>query len=579
MSIQSEDIKSVVDTFDYVIVGAGPSAVGILRGLLEEISKTSSTNDRLPFSIAIVERGPGPPHDESTQDPRRWFEAANPSSGSSSKSVTLFPSTITGRVLDIPCGSGLGGTSNVNACICLPPLQQDLESWPEPYKSSLRSSAKYLKNIMERQKIIHHTSMGNTYSPFSQKQSILEFYTTVPTTVKWDQTIAKPVRINYHDALLKPFLKQYPRLEKCLHWFRGYEAQRLLLKDGTTRVIGVECISTSNDHGPVYREIHANRRVVLCAGAIGTPALLLVSDLGDKESLLGVGQNLQDQALLARVFMKSPLGEGEPRSSNGIVALGHLKTSGKDCKRTSNVFQIAITDSVVNASIIPSAVAMALRWKFQNNSLMKLVENVFRCVRAIVHLIIIYTPLGFILHHLTTTTMIFLMHPLSKGSVVISPKEGHTRTTKGPKRLQNMSVQADPNYLVDTRDVESLEKAWDAVEIVAVPSSFEIFPRPIFSTLRPFKSKTFWFEVYCRCFLLPYYHYSGTCAMLSGTEKDDNPDWVVDPCLKLRGHDGVYICDASVFPFMVSNPPALTCAALGYEFSRMIFTEFSNKKR
>eukprot|EP00537_Pseudo-nitzschia_pungens_P017367 CAMPEP_0172402196 /NCGR_PEP_ID=MMETSP1061-20121228/53694_1 /TAXON_ID=37318 /ORGANISM="Pseudo-nitzschia pungens, Strain cf. pungens" /LENGTH=125 /DNA_ID=CAMNT_0013136107 /DNA_START=6 /DNA_END=380 /DNA_ORIENTATION=- len=125
--------------------------------------------------------------------------------------------------------------------------------------------------------------------------------------------------------------------------------------------------------------------------------------------------------------------------------------------------------------------------------------------------------------------------------------------------------------------MKALKKAWDAFEMVTLRSSFELFPSPIFSALQPLQSKKFWFEVYCRYFLLPYYHYSGTCAMLSGSENEDNPDWVVDPYLRLRGHDGLYICDASVFPSMVSNPPALTCAALGYDFSRTISLELSDE--
>ena len=59
MITQSNKAESIVDVFDYVIVGAGPSAIGIIRGLLETVSR----NNNFPsFSIAIVERGYGPPH-------------------------------------------------------------------------------------------------------------------------------------------------------------------------------------------------------------------------------------------------------------------------------------------------------------------------------------------------------------------------------------------------------------------------------------------------------------------------------------------------------------------------------------
>jgi choline dehydrogenase-like flavoprotein len=571
MSADSEKAESVVDVYDYVIVGAGPSAMGILRGLLEQLSDAPSSNDQLKsLSIAVVERGHGPPHDNATYSPHRWFEAANPNANCS-RSVKLFPSIITGRAMDIPVGQGLGGTSNVNACLCLPPLERDLKSWPDPYRASLESNAKYLKRIMEDNEAIQHTSMGNSHNPFSVKNSILSFRTTVPTMSKRDVKANTVVRSNYFDALLDPLLKKHPCLEQYLHWFRGYEVQRLLLKGNSSRVIGIECVSTGDNATSAYREIHANKRVILCAGAIETPALLLVSKLGGKEPLLGVGHHLTDQALLARVYIQPPSLRDDTESPNGIKALGHLTVKTDESQRGCQIFQVAISDSVADASIIPSVFSMALRWKFKRKILSDIVEIVFRCLKAILYLSIRYTPLGFILEKVTTTTMVFLMHPRSRGSVTISPKKNSRPDLGEPERRRHVMIQVDPKYLDDPQDVKDLKDAWDASKRIS--SSFEVFPSLVFSVLKPFRSRDFWFESYCWCFSLPYYHFSGTCAMKTETGNKDNPNWVVDSSLKVRGHDGLYVCDASTFPATISNPPALTCAALGYEFARLIFAQ------
>ncbi|OEU09477.1 FAD/NAD(P)-binding domain-containing protein [Fragilariopsis cylindrus CCMP1102] len=570
----SSTSTSIINTFDYVIVGSGPSAIGILYGLLEGISTTSKDFDSSEesFSIAIIERGSGPPHDGTTHYPHRWYEAATSTSSdnnnsSSKSSVKLYPSKIMGRVMDIPVGQGLGGTSNINACLTLPPLQKDLKTWPEPYRSSLCSNARYIKRIMENNHVIqeytsaveNNSSSSQHYNnnPFSQKKQDtkkVEFYTKVPTLVARDETTGQLVRRNYYDGLLKPLLKKYPHLKKSKS---DYE----------------------------YRELHATRRTILCAGAIETPALLLVSKIGgEKEPLLcgGIGKHLRDQALLARVFLKSPSFQEKvgDQSSNGIVALGHLHNTNANSATSwgdslDSTFQVAVTDSAADAYIIPSVVAMALRWKFQSNILMELVEIIYRCVKTVIHYAIIYTPVGWIIHHLTTTTMIFLMHPRSYGNVTISLKKYHIVPKGEPTRRRDVTIQADPKYLDDPRDVIALKSAWDVCHGLTSASSFEIFPHLLFSLLKPFGNKNFWFESYCRCFLLPYYHFSGTCAMKSRTHegKNENPHWVVDPCLKLRGHNGLYICDASVFPGMISNPPALTCAALGLEFARMILDE------
>ncbi|MGV2922077.1 GMC oxidoreductase, partial [Streptomyces alfalfae] len=50
------------------------------------------------------------------------------------------------------------------------------------------------------------------------------------------------------------------------------------------------------------------------------------------------------------------------------------------------------------------------------------------------------------------------------------------------------------------------------------------------------------------------YHPAGTCKM--GAE--DDPTAVVDPQLRLRGHDGLRIVDASVFPTMPTINPMVT---------------------
>jgi hypothetical protein len=58
--------------FDIVIVGSGPSAMGIILGLLSSVKE----NEVPPFTIAVVERGDGDPA-EQTRSPQRWFAAAH----------------------------------------------------------------------------------------------------------------------------------------------------------------------------------------------------------------------------------------------------------------------------------------------------------------------------------------------------------------------------------------------------------------------------------------------------------------------------------------------------------------------
>jgi choline dehydrogenase-like flavoprotein len=121
-AVSDEDL-----TFDYVVVGAGPSAMGILLGLLSSVKE----NEVPPFTIAVIERGDKDPVEtEQTRSPRRWFAAAH----GKSSSVEILPGNVSGRIIDVPVGKGVGGTSNINACLCIPPARHDFDNWPDPWK-------------------------------------------------------------------------------------------------------------------------------------------------------------------------------------------------------------------------------------------------------------------------------------------------------------------------------------------------------------------------------------------------------------------------------------------------------------
>ncbi|KAL3918702.1 MAG: hypothetical protein SGILL_004111, partial [Bacillariaceae sp.] len=305
--------------------------MGILYGLLEryhpmnETSNTTTsitTTPPLPFSIAIIERGHGPPHsDPLVEQPHRWYEAAHNNTHhqpNNSSTVELHPGEIMGRKLDVPVGKGLGGSSNINACLCMPPLERDMENWPSPWKTGILPAAKHIQDRLNANGALHELKNDDATTADSSSTTNISWCNSVSSLVTVDKETGKFVRSNYYNGLLEPLLARHPELQQCLHWYRGVQAERLLVDDtGARKITGVECRHVRKQKKKNDRDgrtddklfcLHATRRIILCAGAIESPALLLVSGLGDEPPLQhGIGKNLKDQALLAKASLSIPL--------------------------------------------------------------------------------------------------------------------------------------------------------------------------------------------------------------------------------------------------------------------------------
>jgi choline dehydrogenase-like flavoprotein len=537
--------------FDYIIVGAGPSAMGLMYALLQAYQKENATPDP-PFSVCLIERGnvDGQPHDSTTKDPNEWYTAAH---ARNSLSATQIPTTIAGRVMDLPIGKGLGGTSNINACLCTPPLATDFDSWPDEWRKTILPSIHKVQSTLEGNGMIHQgcNKFEHVSFPFKEK-GFLDMTSRVPTLVAKDpNNLNRWVRKNYYDGLVEPLLIKYPSLKESMTILLGAEVQRIVIdKDKTAKGV---VYSTADGH---LHSIGATKEVILSAGAIETPALLLTSGI----NLDGVGKHLKDQVLISRTYF-TKWKQNDTISTNGIAAFGHLR-NGND------IFQVAIVDPSGIPPILPLTVAMVLRRSFDGWALHRLWSGIFEvlfCItKRILSWTLYYSPLGYLLHHFTTTTLLFLMHPVSEGFISIRPKSNVQY--KDLLLRSNVDLHINVGYLNDKRDVVTLKKGWD--DCTREASCVEAFPTCIYRPLSLFFGFD-WFAAYCQSFSQPYFHFCGSCMM----KTQDRTDWVVDVDLTVRNHSHLRICDASVFPSTLSSPPALTCAALGYCLGQKILKE------
>jgi choline dehydrogenase len=259
--------------------------------------------------------------------------------------------------------------------------------------------------------------------------------------------------------------------------------------------------------------------MILCAGAIHTPRLLLLSGIGPQDDLErlgidtvvdlpGVGQNLQDHILVAGLCFepKQPL----PPPNHNLGGSTFFWKSRSEVGVPDLMFlpvQVPYVSAEIGAGYsVP--------------------QDAFSIVPA-------------------------LVRPRSRG--YLRMKTAHI----GPLEIQ-------PNFLSEQADVDAL--------VAGVELGLDIASQPAFrdlikSWVAPAKRISREDAVsFIRRSCLSYFHPVGTCAMGSGKEA------VVDAELLVRSVDGLRIADASVMPTIPSANTNAAAVMIGEFASRLIMT-------
>ena len=300
--------------YDILIVGAGPSAVGLLYGLLEPYATTKSptaededygVNVKVPpFTIALIERGSDAPN-PIFDNPKDWIKASHVSS----RSTTIYYSTpqtnLRNRILSIPTGQGLGGTTNINACWVYEPCEDDFDDWPKYYATKItemenngkqpRRTNRMMRGIQKMKSVMRENDAlvvdselvlddvngtGEVESDVAVERGDIGgeeehpcgsiFANICEGTDSQGELLAKTLkwkgitnaaskdhqkRVNYFEAILQPLLKQNPHLERVLTIYTGVQVENILTKsqvktNGCTTIIYIYIIIAVEYHGP-----------------------------------------------------------------------------------------------------------------------------------------------------------------------------------------------------------------------------------------------------------------------------------------------------------------------------------------
>ncbi len=476
---------------DFIVVGTGSAGTVIASRL----SENSSTN------VLSLEAG-GTDMPANLSNPSKWFTLWGTQIDWAYKSVPQ--PGLNNRVTPEPRGKGPGGSNNLNAVIHIRGNQSDYNNWA--YNGCPGWDYQSLLPFFQR---LEHQE-DNT-SPWEGKEGALNVINTKlhnpnPTSAAFIEAcreLGYPYTedfngphmegVGWHHADIKDG-KRFSVVEGYLN--TALERSNLTLSTNSmvTRLLfdGKRCIGVEYNQNGETKTAYAKREVIVSAGSIESPKLLLLSGIGNPTRLRefdiavvaevpGVGENFHNHTLAgvtARTKKEVPLGRLN-NAESCLFCKSHPDWTVPD-------LQLAFTP--VPFSIVEQQT---------DQNLISILPGITR--------------------------------PLSRGWVRLASKNPFD------KPLIN------PNYFAVESDLERLVQGVKIARQIFTANAFsewfehETVPGPDTQTdeeLRDFLRKS----------TLSYHHQVGSCKM----GLDDMA--VVDPQLRVHGIEGLRVADGSIMP-------------------------------
>lgn len=383
----------------------------------------------------------------------------------------------------------------------------------------------------------------------------------------YQYSMRRGARCSDAKAFLRPI-----RLRKNLHIALHAHVTKVIIDPVTRRALGVEFIRNGQ------KQIsYAKREVILSAGAINSPHLLMLSGIGPRKDLErvglpvlqdapGVGRNLQDHIAVG-----------------GIIFLIDQKISTiyNRLVNINSAIRYAVTEDGPLTSSVGLEVTSFINTKYANHSDDWPDMNLFFTSGSTSS-----DPQVKVAHCLkpsfyeeiyreTDDRDLFgvfpmMLRPRSHGFVKIQ--------SKNPLRYPLLYH----NYLTHPDDVHVLREGvkasvafGDTIAMKQFGSRFHSKPLPNCKHL-PLYTDDYW-ECFIRQYTMSIYHYSCTAQMGPAS----NPWAVVDPQLRVHGVHGLRVIDASIFPTIPSgniHAPTVMVAEKGADLVKALWLQNENQR-
>ena len=510
--------------YDHIVVGGGTAGCIVATRLSDDPTR----------SVLLLEAGPDFPDFAQLPDMLKlgWGTVNLEARAAGSPYNWSFTGTATQEQapMPVPRGKVLGGSSAINGQTFIRGAPEDFDTWASwgndgwgyldclPYFRRLENDADFHDDFHGTDgpvPVRHHpretwpvvqeaffqaaTAAGYPYNPDVNHPEATGISQRAENNIEG-------VRMSMALAYINPVRH---RLNLTIR--PNVQARRVALEEGTDgkRAVGVEVESGGG------RFVVEGDEIILCAGAVASPQLLMLSGIGPAGQLAaqgipvavelpGVGQNMRDHP---NVSVRFSVKEGTPEDPDAMRAVRLRYTATGSSTPHDMIISPASLNTVVRAGENPT-------------------------------------------------------HTVNCGLYLAAGK--------GELRLESDDPQTAPSmdyrYLEEDWDRERLRECVRRCVSLLQHSAYDRFIQEITAPTPADLESDDALDLWLRRNISTSYHISGTCKM--GPEND--PMAVVDPQLRVRGVSNLRVADASVMPDVVRANTNVTTMMIAERVSDFI---------